>query len=117
MRRRGCRHEGNARLRASGRLCDDAAAEAVPGSNGAVVAAMKTIKPQIGACFDRFRQPGTYEINVTAAGDGTVQAAKIGGHGGLETAECIAAVARQQLHMPPSADGAPYSLVYPFILR
>lgn len=78
---------------------------------------MQTIRSQVAACYDRFRQRGTYNVIVSAAADGTVQSAMISGNGGLQTSECIVAAARQRLRMPPSADGEPYSITYPFILR
>jgi hypothetical protein len=87
-----------------------------PGHKGAIVAAMQAIKMDVAGCFDRYHQTGMYSVAVTSAPDGTLQSVRVTG-GEPETASCIEEVARRKLRMPPSEDGGPYSIVYPFILR
>ena len=76
---------------------------------------MDAIKPAVRGCFERFAQPGIYELLVTAAPDGTLQHASVRGPA-METGTCLREIALTRLHMPPSS-GAPYSLIYPFVLR
>ena len=77
---------------------------------------MHGIKPRVGQCFDRYKEPGKYDVWVTAGGDGALQKLSVVGPD-ERIARCIEDVARSDLRMPPSEDGAPYSLAYPFILR
>ncbi|HWE26369.1 MAG TPA: hypothetical protein VHB97_00125, partial [Polyangia bacterium] len=85
------------------------------GKRAAIVAAMGEIKQQVGACLDRSRQSGSYDLALTMSRDGSVlQAHVVGDRAGNEAARCIEETAMRGLHMPPSETDGTYSIVYPY---
>jgi hypothetical protein len=81
---------------------------------GDIVAGMNRIKPSVGACYDRFHQPGVFSVAMTVVGSGKVAHANVSGPDG-KTADCIAFAAGSATF--PPFTGEALSFVYPFVFR
>jgi hypothetical protein len=78
--------------------------------------AMAKIRPQIFACYQQFKSPGTLELIYVVASNGTVQSVAVGpAFAGTPTGQCVQQVAKDA-HFPPfKLDQQKFT--YPFFLR
>jgi hypothetical protein len=82
----------------------------------AIADAMSRIRPQVFACFEKYREPGTAELTYTVAGNGMVQAIRVGGSfDGTPTGDCVLD-AGKNAHFPRFR-AARQQFSYPFFLR
>jgi hypothetical protein len=78
--------------------------------------AMKAIRPQVFACFEKFKTPGLAQFEFVVAGNGTVHSVRLtGAFYGTPTGECLIR-AGQNAHFPRFAQER-QQFVYPFFLR
>jgi len=85
-------------------------------SRDAIADAMTRIRPQIFACFEKFKAPGTAQLSYVVAGNGMVQAIRVGGSfDGTPTGECVLD-AGKNAHFP-AFRAARQQFSYPFFLR
>jgi hypothetical protein len=78
--------------------------------------AMTRIRPQVLACYEKFKEPGTAQLTYIVASNGTVQSIRIGGSfDGTPTGECVLG-AGKNAHFPPFK-AARQQFSYPFFLR
>jgi hypothetical protein len=82
----------------------------------AIADAMTRIRPQVFACFEKFKTPGTAQLTYIVAGNGMVQSIRVGGgFDGTPTGECVLD-AGKNAHFPRFK--APrQQFTYPFFLR
>jgi hypothetical protein len=78
--------------------------------------AMTLIRPDVMACFGKFKVPGQADIEVVVGANGGVNSARvIGAFSGTPTGACLIDAA-QRARFPQSA-GEPQRFTYPFFLR
>jgi hypothetical protein len=78
--------------------------------------AMANIRPQVFACFEKFKVPGLAQFDFTIAGNGTVSAVRLtGAFFGTPTGVCLLEAA-QNAHFPRFGRER-QQFVYPFFLR
>lgn len=100
---------------------DDAAAAKAPDlpaelTRRDITAAMNAIRPQVFACFEKFKVPGLAQFDFTVAGNGTVSGIRLtGAFFGTPTGTCLLEAA-QNAHFPRFARER-QQFVYPFFLR
>ena len=82
----------------------------------AIADAMARIRPQVFACYERLKEPGTAELTYIVAGNGMVQSIRVGGSfDGTPTGDCVLD-AGKNAHFPRfKAPRQQFS--YPFFLR
>jgi len=82
----------------------------------AIADAMSRIRPQVFACFEKFKEPGTAQLTYIVAGNGMVQSIRVGGSfDGTPTGDCVLD-AGKNAHFPRFK--APrQQFTYPFFLR
>jgi hypothetical protein len=82
----------------------------------AIADTMSRIRPQVFACFEKFKEPGTAELTYVVAGNGMVQSIRIGGSfDGTPTGDCVLD-AGKNAHFP-RFQAARQQFTYPFFLR
>ena len=82
----------------------------------AIADAMTLIRPQVFACYEKFKEPGTAQLTYVVASNGMVQSIRIGGSfDGTPTGECVLD-AGKNAHFPPFK-AARQQFSYPFFLR
>lgn len=85
-------------------------------SKAEIQAGMRLVKDRVQACFDRFRVPGTAQVELTIAPSGTISATKLKGvFAGTPTGTCLEAAARFGTFRP--FKGQVFTIDYPFVLR
>jgi hypothetical protein len=78
--------------------------------------AMSAIRPQVFACFDRFKVPGRAIFDYTVLGNGSVQSVRLDGvFAGTPSASCLLEAARSARF--PHFAGVQQRFSYPFFLR
>jgi hypothetical protein len=107
-----CLHSGDARSD----VASDATGLPDELARDAIADAMSRIRPQVFACFEKFKEPGTAELTYIVAGNGMVQAIRVGGaFDGTPTGDCVLD-AGKNAHFPRFK--APrQQFTYPFFLR
>ena len=82
----------------------------------AIADAMSRIRPQVFACYEKFKEPGTAQLTYVVAGNGMVQSIRVGGSfDGTPTGDCVLD-AGKNAHFPRfKAPRQQFS--YPFFLR
>ena len=104
----------------------EAAAEAAPApssddvpaqlSKALIADAMAKIRPQVFACYQQFKVPGTLELIYVVASNGTVQSVAVGpAFAGTPTGQCVQQVAKDARFPPFKLDQQKFT--YPFFLR
>jgi hypothetical protein len=82
----------------------------------AIADAMARIRPQVFACYERFKEPGTAELSYVVASNGMVQSIRVGGSfDGTPTGDCVLD-AGKNAHFP-RFKAARQQFTYPFFLR
>jgi hypothetical protein len=82
----------------------------------AIADSMGRIRPQVYACFEKFKEPGTALLTYVVAGNGMVQSIRVGGSfDGTPTGDCVLD-AGKNAHFP-RFKAARQQFSYPFILR
>jgi hypothetical protein len=82
----------------------------------AIADAMTAIRPQVFACFQKFKTPGTAELTYVVAGNGMVQSIRVGGSfDGTPTGECVLEAGKNAHFRRFKA--ARQQFTYPFFLR
>jgi hypothetical protein len=82
----------------------------------AIADAMSRIRPQVFACFEKYKEPGTAELTYTVAGNGMVQAIRVGGSfDGTPTGDCVLDAGKNARF--PRFRAARQQFSYPFFLR
>jgi hypothetical protein len=82
----------------------------------AIADSMSRIRPQVFACFEKFKEPGTAELTYVVAGNGMVQSIRVGGSfDGTPTGDCVLD-AGKNAHFP-RFKAARQQFTYPFFLR
>lgn len=82
----------------------------------AIANAMTRIRPQVFACFEKFKVPGTAQLTYTVAGNGMVQSIRVGGaFDGTPTGECVLDAGKNARFPRFKAPSQQFS--YPFFLR
>jgi hypothetical protein len=82
----------------------------------AIANAMTLIRPQVFACYEKFKEPGTAELSYIVAGNGMVQSIRVGGSfDGTPTGECVLD-AGKNAHFP-RFQAPRQQFTYPFFLR
>ena len=77
---------------------------------------MSRIRPQVFACYEKFKEPGNAELTYVVAGNGMVQSIRMGGSfDGTPTGYCVLD-AGKNAHFPPFK-AARQQFSYPFFLR
>jgi hypothetical protein len=77
---------------------------------------MSRIRPQVFACFEKFKEPGTAQLTYVVAGNGMVQSIRVGGSfDGTPTGDCVLD-AGKNAHFP-RFKAARQQFTYPFFLR
>ncbi len=78
--------------------------------------AMAKIRPQVFACYQQFKSPGTLELIYLVASNGTVQSVVVGpAFAGTPTGQCVLQVAKDARFPPFKLDQQKFT--YPFFLR
>ena len=105
----------------------EAAAEAAPPLPGSedlpaqlsktlIADSMAKIRPQVFACYQQFKVPGTLELIYVVASNGTVQSVAVGpAFAGTPTGQCVQQVAKDARFPPFKLDQQKFT--YPFFLR
>jgi hypothetical protein len=82
----------------------------------AIADAMSTIRPQVFACYERFKEPGTAELTYVVASNGMVQSIRVGGSfDGTPTGACVLDAGKNARF--PRFKAARQQFTYPFFLR
>lgn len=82
----------------------------------AIADAMTRIRPQVFACFEKFKTPGTAQLTYVVAGNGMVQSIRVGGSfDGTPTGECVLDAGKNARFPRFKAPSQQFS--YPFFLR
>jgi hypothetical protein len=82
----------------------------------AIADAMTRIRPQVFACFEKFKTPGTAQLTYVVAGNGMVQSIRVGGSfDGTPTGECVLDAGKNARF--PRFKAASQQFSYPFFLR
>ena len=82
----------------------------------AIADAMAAIRPQVFACFEKHKAPGTAELTYVVAGNGMVQSIKVGGSfDGTPTGECVLEAGKNARFRRFKAVRQQFT--YPFFLR
>jgi hypothetical protein len=82
----------------------------------AIADAMTRIRPQVFACYARFKVPGTAELMYVVAGNGMVQSIRVGGSfDGTPTGACVLDAGKNAQFVPFKAPQQQFT--YPFFLR
>jgi hypothetical protein len=82
----------------------------------AIANAMTLIRPQVFACFEKFKVPGTAQLTYVVAGNGMVQSIRVGGaFDGTPTGECVLDAGKNARF--PRFKAAQQQFTYPFFLR
>jgi hypothetical protein len=82
----------------------------------AIAEAMSAIRPQVFACFEKFKTPGTAELTYVVAGNGMVQSIRVGGSfDGTPTGECVLEAGKNARFRRFKAPRQQFT--YPFFLR
>ena len=89
-------------------------AEATTLSRQDIQAGMRRTSASAKACYDRFRVPGTYLVDVTVLGSGLATAIPQGQTS--ETAQCLCSAVIGTARFP-AFNGPAVTFTYPFILR
>jgi hypothetical protein len=85
-------------------------------SRAAIADAMTRIRPQVFACFEKFKTPGTAQLSYVIAGNGMVQSIRVGGSfDGTPTGECVLDAGKNARF--PRFKAASQQFSYPFFLR
>jgi hypothetical protein len=78
--------------------------------------AMAKIRPQVFACYQQFKSPGTLELIYMVAGNGTVQSVAVGpAFAGTPTGQCVLQAAKDARF--PQFKMEQQKFTYPFFLR
>jgi hypothetical protein len=91
------------------------APEAQRPSREQIMAAMRAVTGRVRACYDKHRQSGRVEVQVTLRPDGSHSQVAVGSFAGTPTGECVAAAVAAARFAPFS--GAVFAFKYPFILQ
>ncbi len=82
----------------------------------AIADAMSTIRPQVFACYERFKEPGTADLTYVVASNGMVQSIRVGGSfDGTPTGACVLDAGKNARF--PRFKAARQQFTYPFFLR
>jgi hypothetical protein len=85
-------------------------------SRDAIADAMTRIRPQVFACYEKFKEPGTAQLSYVIASNGMVQSIRVGGaFDGTPTGDCVLD-AGKNAHFP-RFKAAQQQFSYPFFLR
>jgi hypothetical protein len=85
-------------------------------SKSAISLAMSIIRPQVFACFSKYRVPGIAQFEYVVAGNGTVRSVRLSGaFHGTPTGSCLIEAAQNARF--PSFAGERQQFAYPFFLR
>ena len=77
---------------------------------------MAKIRPQVFACYQQFKVPGTLELIYVVASNGTVQSVAVGpAFAGTPTGQCAQQAAKDARFPPFKLDQQKFT--YPFFLR
>jgi hypothetical protein len=77
---------------------------------------MQPVKPQISACFEKFKVPGTAEVKLTIESTGRVSQVMVSGKFAKKpTGACVEDAVKTAVF--PAFEGAPMTLDYPFMLK
>jgi hypothetical protein len=77
---------------------------------------MAKIRPQVFACYQQFKSPGTLELVYVVAGNGTVQSVAVGpAFAGTPTGQCVLTAAKDARFPPFKMEQQKFT--YPFFLR
>jgi hypothetical protein len=82
----------------------------------AIADAMTRIRPQVFACYEKFKEPGTAELTYVVAGNGMVQSIRVGGSfDGTPTGDCVLDAGKNARF--PRFKASRQQFTYPFFLR
>ena len=82
----------------------------------AIADAMSTIRPQVFACYEKFKEPGTAELTYIVASNGMVQSIRVGGSfDGTPTGTCVLDAGKNARF--PRFKAERQQFTYPFFLR
>jgi len=85
-------------------------------SKALIADSMAKIRPQVFACYQQFKSPGTIELIYVVAGNGTVQSVAVGpAFAGTPTGQCVLQAAKDA-HFP-AFKMEQQKFTYPFFLR
>jgi hypothetical protein len=85
-------------------------------SRDAIAEAMTRIRPQVFACFEKYKTPGTAQLTYVVAANGMVQSIRVGGaFDGTPTGECVLDAGKNARF--PRFKAARQQFTYPFFLR
>jgi hypothetical protein len=77
---------------------------------------MTRIRPEVFACFERLKVPGTAQLSYIVAGNGMVQSIRVtGGFDGTPTGDCVLDAGKNARFPRFKAPRQQFS--YPFFLR
>lgn len=83
---------------------------------GDIVGAMNLIKPQVWACYEKYRVKGLANVQITILPNGTVGDVKLlGDFAKTPTGECVASAVKQARFEPFT--GEPMVINYPFMFH
>jgi hypothetical protein len=83
---------------------------------GAIADAMTEIRPQVFACYEKHKTPGTAQLTFVVAGNGMVQSIRLGGDfDGTPTGDCVLEAGKNAHFRRFKA--ARQQFTYPFFLR
>jgi hypothetical protein len=82
----------------------------------AIADAMSTIRPQVFACYEKFKEPGTADLTYVVASNGMVQSIRVGGSfDGTPTGACVLDAGKNARF--PRFKAERQQFTYPFFLR
>jgi hypothetical protein len=85
-------------------------------SRSQIVDGMRSVKPGVQACYDRYKVAGLASVQVRIGNSGRVDYARVRGlFKDTPTGRCVAAAVRGARF--PRFTGEPITITYPFILR
>jgi hypothetical protein len=85
-------------------------------SKALIADAMAKIRPQVFACYQQFKVPGTVELIYVVASNGTVQSVAVGpAFAGTPTGQCVQQAGKDARFPPFKLDQQKFT--YPFFLR
>src|SRR6266498_974256 len=104
---------GNETIAATPAANDDLPAQL---TKALIADSMAKIRPQVFACYQQFKSPGTLELIYVVAGNGTVQSVAVGpAFAGTPTGGCVLTAAKDARFPPFKMDQQKFT--YPFFLR
>jgi hypothetical protein len=85
-------------------------------SRSQIMDGMRSVKPTVQACYERYKVPGLANVQVKIGNGGRVEKARTRGlFSDTPTGQCVAAAVRGARF--PRFTGEPITITYPFILR